>query len=140
MPPVDSVSGASSAPQALTAPPPKQTMDAEVFLTLLVAQMKNQDPSSPMDTNEMMAQTTQLAMMEQLTALTDTFNENFALSMRQAAAGLVGQHASYLDADGTTKSGLVSKVSFEQGVPSVTIGDKTVPLDAVSGVTTPPAS
>ncbi|MBD7957433.1 flagellar hook capping protein [Microbacterium sp. Sa4CUA7] len=140
MPPVDSVSAAGSAPQALAASPPKQTMDAEVFLSLLVAQMKNQDPSSPMDTNDMMAQTTQLAMMEQLTALTDTFSENFALSMRQAAAALVGQHASYVDVDGTTQSGLVSKVSFEQGVPTVTIGDKTVALDAISGVTSPPAS
>lgn len=139
MPPVESVSATSAAVHA-AAPAPKQAMDADVFMQLLVTQMKNQDPSSPLDTNEMMAQTTQLAMMEQLTALADTFTENFALSMRQAAAALVGQHASYVDADGVTKTGLVSKVSFEEGVPTVTIGDKAVPLDAVSGVIAAPAS
>ncbi len=135
MPPIAPVSAASPATQTTLPPAPKQALDGEVFLHLLVTQMKNQDPSSPLDTNEMMAQTTQLAMMEQLTALSDSFSESFALSMRQAATSLVGQNATYVDADGVTRSGLVSKVSFEQGVPTVTIGDAAVPLDAVSGVT-----
>ncbi|MCR2824528.1 flagellar hook assembly protein FlgD [Microbacterium sp. zg.Y909] len=135
MPPIDPVGAVSSAATTSLPTAPKQSLDSEVFLHLLVTQMKNQDPSSPLDTNEMMSQTTQLAMMEQLTALSDSFSESFALSMRQAAAALVGQHASYVDADGITQSGLVSKVSFEQGVPTVTIGDASVPLDAVSGVT-----
>jgi flagellar hook-length control protein FliK len=39
-----------------------------------------------MNTNEMIAQTTQLASMEQLTQLTSTTTESFALSMRQTAA------------------------------------------------------
>ena len=46
---------------------PKQNMDSEVFMKLLVAQLRNQDPSSPMNTNEMMAQQTQMASLEQLT-------------------------------------------------------------------------
>ena len=66
---------------------PKQGMDQETFLTLLVAQLRNQDPSSPMDTSEMMAQSTQLASMEQLTAMADTTRESFALQMRIAATG-----------------------------------------------------
>ena len=32
---------------------PKQAMDSEVFMSLLVTQLRNQDPSSPMDTNQM---------------------------------------------------------------------------------------
>ncbi|MCR2819258.1 flagellar hook capping protein [Microbacterium sp. zg.Y1090] len=138
MPAVDPVSASAAVrAAAATPPPPKQSLDGEVFLQLLVAQMKNQDPSSPLDTNEMMAQTTQLAMMEQLTALTDGFSEQFALSMRQAAAALVGQDASYVDADGVTQTGRVTQVSFDQGVPLVTIGGTAVALDAVSGVTSP---
>jgi flagellar basal-body rod modification protein FlgD len=136
--PVESVTATATAAATTatgTAAPPKKALDAEVFLQLLVAQMKNQDPSSPLDTNEMMAQTTQLAMMEQLTALADTFTESFALSMRQTAASLVGTQASYVDADGVTQTGLVTKVSFENSIPLVTIGDATVPLDAVSGIT-----
>ncbi|MDQ1526665.1 MAG: flagellar basal-body rod modification protein FlgD, partial [Microbacteriaceae bacterium] len=30
---------------------PSQTLDSTAFMNLLVTQLKNQDPSSPMDTN-----------------------------------------------------------------------------------------
>ncbi|OCG76568.1 flagellar hook capping FlgD N-terminal domain-containing protein [Microbacterium sediminis] len=115
----------------------KQTLDSEVFLQLLVTQLQNQDPSSPMDTNEMIAQSTQLAMMEQLTALSSTSTETFALTMRQAATDLIGREISYLDAEGATHTGVVSSVSFASGTPQVSIGDITVPLDAVAGVAAP---
>ncbi|WP_417564415.1 flagellar hook assembly protein FlgD [Microbacterium sp.] len=114
----------------------KQTLDSDVFLKLLVTQLANQDPSSPMNTNEMIAQTTQLASMERLTSLATTTSESFALNMRQAAAALMGQQAQYNDADGTPHSGTVTAVSFAGPVPTVTIGDATVPLDTVSGLST----
>ncbi|WP_024286290.1 flagellar hook assembly protein FlgD [Cellulomonas sp. KRMCY2] len=112
----------------------KKEMDKEVFLTLLVAQLRNQDPTSPMDTNEMMAQSTQLASMEQLTGLADTSRESFALQMRIAASGLVGRQVSFTDADGVTRTGVASSVSFAAAVPTVTVGEHTVPLDAVSAI------
>lgn len=135
MPAIAPVTAAAPAAPQVDAPVRKQTLDSEVFLQLLVAQMKNQDPSSPLNTNEMMAQTTQLAMMEQLVTLADTVTETFALTMRQTAASLIGQDASYVDADGVTHTGRVTQVSFEDSVPLVTIGGTAVPLDAVSGIT-----
>ena len=113
----------------------KKTLDSEVFLKLLVTQLSNQDPSSPMNTNEMIAQTTQLASMEQLTQLTTMTSESFALSMRQTAAALIGRDAQYLDADGVSHTGMVTSVSFAGPVPLVAVGDTSVPLDALSGLT-----
>ena len=136
---VDAVSAPSSIYTGGTSDPAarKQVLDGEVFLKLLVTQLTHQDPSSPMDTNEMISQTTQLAMMEQLTTLADNGAEAFALNMRQAATALIGQEARYKDAEGTSIVGIVTKVSFDGPVPQVTIGDKTVPLDAITGVTSP---
>jgi flagellar basal-body rod modification protein FlgD len=116
---------------------PKQSLDSEAFMNLLVTQLRNQDPSSPMDTNQMIAQTTQLAMMEKLTNMDSTSQENFALQMRMAAANLVGHTVSYIDKDGTTKSGLASSVSYDGSVPVVTVGDQKIPLDSISGVVSP---
>ena len=113
----------------------KKELDQEVFLELLVAQLRNQDPTSPMDTTEMMAQSTQLASMEQLTGLADTSRDSFALQMRIAASGLVGQTVSYVDADGVTQTGVASAVSFAGPVPVVTVGEAEIPLDSVSAVT-----
>lgn len=125
-----------------TTPPTerKKTLDSEVFLKLLVTQLTNQDPSSPMNTNEMISQTTQLASMEQLTALTATSTESFALSMRQTAAALIGHEAQYVDEKGVTQKGIVTSVSYAGAVPLVTIGDASIPLDAVSGVALAPRS
>lgn len=138
MPSVDPIAATGLYTQSEIAPTErKQSLDSEVFLQLLVAQLKNQDPSSPMNTNEMIAQSTQLAMMEQLTAMAETSNETFALTMRQTASDLVGRQASYLDADGKEHTGLVTSVSFAGATPQVLFGDVSVPLDAVSGVVAP---
>jgi len=121
---------------AAGAAPAKNELDSQAFLNLLVAQLRFQDPSSPMDTNQMMAQTTQLASMEQLTALNTTSQESFALSMRNNAANLVGKTVSYTDADGNEAHGLVTSVKYEGAVPTVLVNGIAIPLDAVASVTT----
>ncbi|WP_411720314.1 flagellar hook assembly protein FlgD [Mycetocola sp.] len=140
--PIDAIASTDAAglyaSRATTAP--KQEMDGELFLSLLVTQLQNQDPSSPMDTNQMISQTTQLAMMEQITAQTKTGSENFSLQMRTAAAALMGQGVSYTGADGTTVTGVASAVSYSGPVPQVTIDGVTVALDAISGVITRPSA
>ena len=114
---------------------PKQEYDSELFLGLLVTQLRNQDPSSSMDTGEIVSQTTSLAMMEALTRMTELVEESFALQMRQSAADLLGTTVSYLDADGVEHTGTATAVSYRDAVPTVTIGGVTVDLDHVSAVT-----
>jgi flagellar basal-body rod modification protein FlgD len=115
----------------------KQSLDGKAFLQLLVTQLTNQDPSSPMDTNQMMTQTTQLATMEQLTSIAANSRDSFTLQMRTSAAALVGREVSYVNGAGAASSGLVTSVSFAAAVPTVTIGKDVVGLDSVSSVTTP---
>ncbi|HEV7949209.1 MAG TPA: flagellar hook capping FlgD N-terminal domain-containing protein [Glaciihabitans sp.] len=110
-----------------------QEMDSDLFMKLLVTQLRNQDPSSPMDTNEMITQTTQLATMEKLQTMADTSTESFSLQMRTVAAALVGSEVSYQDADGATQTGVASAVSFATAVPQVTVGESVIPLDLISG-------
>lgn len=113
---------------------PKQTLDSEVFMTLLVAQLRNQDPSSPMDTNQMMSQQTALASLEQITNVGEVSREQFALTMRMAALNMVGQDVSYTNADGEVVSGVATGASFANEVPSITVGDAKVALDHILSV------
>ena len=134
------VTAAGTTPEAAAVRAPVQSMDANVFMTLLVAQLKNQNPSAPMDTNQMMAQTIQLSMMEKMTELTTNSKEGFSLQMRSAAAQLIGHSVDYTLADGTTGTGLASSVSFAGAVPTVKVGDLSIPLDSITGLTAPAAS
>ncbi len=110
------------------------TLDSEAFMALLVAQLTNQDPSDPMDTNEMMAQQVAMAQMEQVVAQTETIQEQFALTMRIAGADLVGKEVSYYDSDGNVVTGVASEANFGASVPVITIGDAEVSLDEVLSV------
>ena len=137
---VDATAAAASntglyATAATTATTGKQSLDSNAFLQLLVTQLTNQDPSSPMDTNQMMTQTTQLASMQQLTAMASTSRESFSLQMRSSAAALVGHQVSYVNSAGTVSAGVVSSVSYAGTVPMITIGKDVVALDSVSSVT-----
>ena len=138
--PIDALAATAAAPtptfsSTTTTRTPNQSMDSEVFMSLLVTQLQNQDPSSPMDTNQMIAQTTQLAMMEKLTEMATASEEGFSLQMRTSAAALVGETVTYADETGGEVSGLVSSVSFAGAVPMVTVNGEPVSLDAISGVT-----
>lgn len=134
----------TAAAAALYTPPevraPKQTMDGEMFMQLLITQLQNQDPSSPMDTNEMVSQQTQMAMMESLTNLGTKVDEGFSLQMRSAAAALIGEQVSYFGPDGTAVTGTATSVSYAGPVPEVTVNGVKVPLDAISSITSAPAS
>lgn len=136
---VQPISGIGATAQAAATRKPAQTLDSEAFMSLLVAQLKNQSPSAPMDTNQMMAQTIQLSMMEKTTEMAANSKEGFSLQMRSAAAALVGQTVNYTLPNGTVGSGIANSVSYSGPVPTVMVGSQSVTLDAVSGVGASPA-
>jgi flagellar basal-body rod modification protein FlgD len=109
----------------------KTSLGKEQFLNLLITQMRYQDPSQPMDSSQIMAQTSQMATVEQLTELTSTQREAFALQMRLSASGFVGQQVSWTDAQQVTQTGTVASASFAGPVPVLDVGGKQVSLDQV---------
>ncbi|WP_049822371.1 flagellar hook capping FlgD N-terminal domain-containing protein [Arthrobacter sp. H41] len=138
--PIDPIAPTATSFRPAAAREPKQSMDSEVFMSLLVSQLRNQDPSAPMDTNQMISQTTQLAMMEKITEMTGLSEENFHLQMRSSAAALLGSDVTYAGPDGATTTGLATAVSYSGPVPTVTIGGKAIALDLILGVGTQTAA
>src|SRR3954466_11564829 len=83
----------------------KSTLDKDAFLKLLVAQLRYQDPSKPVDSSEFMAQTAQFTQVEKLDEM--AANSTAALSLQQglAASSMVGKAISWVDAEGNSHSG-----------------------------------
>lgn len=120
---------------AATSTKATNTLDKDGFLKLLMAQLQNQDPSSPMDTTAMMQQTTQLSMMEQLTDMADTSNQQFALQQRMAGADLVGKQVAWTDTTaGTSGSGVVTSTSYANSTATVAVGGTNVALANITSV------
>jgi flagellar basal-body rod modification protein FlgD len=115
------------------------TLDKDAFLKLLVAQLKYQDPSKPVDSSQFMAQTAQLTMVEKIEELATG-------QSRTNAMALIGRTVTYsVDADGqptnaadarSTASGVVTSATVLGSTPTIRVGDKDVPLSSVREVTT----
>ena len=100
-----------------TAASRRSTLDSDAFLKLLVAQLKYQDPSKPVDSSAFMAQTAQMQMVETMHQL---LAQNSALIGGQnslSALTLVGQQVPWT-ADGATHSGPVDAVKPDPSGPS----------------------
>jgi len=85
-------------------------MGKDVFLKLLVAQMKYQDPGKPADSSQFMAQTATFTQVEKLEEIATQNASLLALQRSSSAAALVGRTVKYTDESGATKTGVVSSV------------------------------
>ena len=69
----------------------KNTLTIESYFKLLSAQLAHQDMTNPMDNSEMMAQMTQMAMVQSLGTMTTNMKEEMALTKTTYLAGLIGK-------------------------------------------------
>lgn len=116
---------------------PNDRLGKDAFLQLLVAQLKYQNPLSPMDGTEFVAQTAQLTMTEKLEELSKFSEASVLDANRRSAAELVGKTISY---DNGTKvvEGVVSSARMNGGNPILMVGTTEVPLGAVLEVRAAP--
>ncbi len=113
---------------------PGEQMGKDTFLKLLVAQLKYQNPLSPTDGTEFMAQTAQFTVVEKLDALTKTNAELLSTNRQLGASSLLGQSVVSTGPTGADVVAKVTGVRFEVAGPVLLTGDTEVSLAAVKEV------
>jgi flagellar basal-body rod modification protein FlgD len=114
----------STSPDAMSS-----QMDKDLFLKLMVAQLRNQDPMNPQDSAEFLAQTAQFTSLEKLEAVASQSSQALAAQMAFGASSLAGRSVTYVGEDGVTEtSGTVDSVRFTAAGPVLSIGGIDVPL------------
>lgn len=102
------------------------------FLELLVTQLRYQDPTKPVNDQEFLAQLAQFTSLEQINNLTESIN-TFAVTTQ--AASLLGKEVDVFDPETeTVVSGVVSKVTFADGVPQIHVGDGAYSIANVQAI------
>jgi flagellar basal-body rod modification protein FlgD len=113
-----------------------QGLDKDAFMKLLVAQLRYQNPLSPADGQEFMAQAAQMAMVERLDGLARAQSEAVAYQQVLLSSSLVGKHVGGTPVDGGDPvDGVVTGVRFHNGVPLLKVGDKELPVTGVETIT-----
>jgi flagellar basal-body rod modification protein FlgD len=110
------------------------TADKEMFLNLMVAQLRYQDPMNPTDSGQMMAQNAQFTALEKMQDVADQTAALLSAQVSFGAAGMVGKNVTYENADGTKTSGLVGSVSYDASGPMLVVDDKFVTLGQVQSI------
>jgi len=108
-------------------------MGQDAFLQLLMAQLKNQDPLNPTDSNQFMSQQAQFTQISELQKL----NKSMASSNQiMQASSLIGKEVSLPDPDDYEKtvSGKVSEAKINAKGATVVVNGKEYPLDSVLSV------
>jgi len=101
---IPSVTGADSGTDSS-----KATLNYESFLKLLVAQMKNQDPTEPMDASQQMAQLATFSQVEQTIKTNKNLESLLQRTSLQEANAVIGRTV-------TSNDGSISGVVTEVGL------------------------
>jgi flagellar basal-body rod modification protein FlgD len=109
-------------------------MDKDMFLKLMVAQLKNQDPMNPTDSSEFLAQTAQFTSLEKLDAVATQTAQALSAQMAFGASGLVGRTVTYTDATGAEATGTVDSVRFTATGPLLGVAGAEVEIGNVTKV------
>lgn len=109
------------------------------FLYLLTTQLKYQDPLSPIQDHEFIAQLAQFSTLEELQGLNRRLDDMVQLQLWVSGMGqatsLIGRTVTLDLPDGTTVTGTVTGVRMREGVPYLQVGGQEYIVTMVSRVT-----
>ena len=111
-------------------------MGKDTFLKLLVAQMRYQDPSKPVDSSQMMAQTATFSQVEKLEQLATQSAAALVLQEASTAGALVGRTVSYTGSDGAQVTGKVTAVRLASAdqEAAATVDGKQVAIGRITSI------
>lgn len=112
-------------------------LSSKAFLQLLVAQLRYQDPSKPVDTSAFMNETATLTQVQSSEQTAQVSLDMLTAQRAQTASSLVGHTVSYTAANGSQVTGYVSSATISTAKPTLRIGTVDVDLSQVQQVLAP---
>lgn len=112
----------------------KGILGKDDFLRILTTQLSHQDPSSPLQDKDFIAQMATFSSLEQMTNLNKAF-EKFANSQMSQYSATIGKEISWTTEESSTPStGVVTGVSTQDGNYFYMIGNQKVPMENVTEI------
>ena len=111
------------------------------YMKLLVTQLQHQDPTAPMDSNQMASQLTMFSQLEQLETMNSSFSKALDSAQRSYANSLLGKEVSFADPQNVSagvSSGIVNQAyAGADGKLMLTVGLQSVALEDILSVQNP---
>lgn len=111
----------------------KTELGQDAFLQLLMTQLKNQDPTNPMDTKDFMAQQAQFTTISEIQKLNKSLT---ASNQIMQASTLIGQEVTVQNPDNPNLSitGRVSEATMTSTGTNIVINEKEYPVNLIQKI------
>jgi len=120
--------------QATTGHDAFNDLNLDAFIKMLVAELQNQDPLNPMNNTEILQQVSQIRAIESNQRLTETLQSVMLGQNVNTASSLLGRTITGLTDDSKKITGVVDRVSIEDNVPRLHLGDQSIQLKNVAEI------
>ncbi|TCD16220.1 flagellar hook assembly protein FlgD [Oricola cellulosilytica] len=114
---MDAVNSVTGNAAAAPAGPKKVGVDYDSFLKLLVAELKNQDPTEPMDATQYVSQLATFSNVEQSIKTNDKLDEILRAGFLQQAGSLIGR--TLTSPDGAITGKIEEVRVFDDGIAAI---------------------
>ena len=110
-------------------------MTSEDFMKLLITQLQNQDPSNPMDSDQLLNQVSQMRSLQANLEL-ETAMKGLTLSQQlSSASNLIGKTITAVTGDSNTEViGDVESVVVKDNKTFLRVDGQEIPMDDITGV------
>lgn len=136
---------AATAPSATTTPAATAAATASTtsglnlntsqFLQLLTTQLKYQDPSNPISSQDFLSQLAQFSTLSAVNTLNTNSTNMLLVQQMTQGANLIGHTVTYTNANSTTQQqGVVTAINVQNGTLNLVVGGQNVPINQLQGI------
>lgn len=111
---------------------PQQSLGKDDFLKLLITQLSYQDPTSPMEDKQFIAQMAQFSTLEQMTSMAGDFSKLTSMLMGSEASSSLGKSVEIIEGERAIQ-GIVQAVTRGE-IPQVLVNGNFYNWDNVNKV------
>lgn len=130
------VSGASSSSSGVISPDQAGfgALTADKFMTLLITQLQNQDPTEPVGNEELLNQLSMMRNLQSNIELGDALKSITVDQRLATSASFIGKEVVGVDVEQKSVTGVVDRAFVRDGEAYVGIGEHVVPLDSITDI------
>lgn len=109
-------------------------LTSDDFLKLLITQLQNQDPSNPMDSDQLLQQVSEMRALQSNIELSSSLKSLTLSQQLTSATSFLGKQVAGTDANQQAVSGTVNQVMVADGKTLLSIGNSQIELGNVTNV------
>jgi len=109
-------------------------LTSQDFMTMLLAELKNQDPTQPVSNSDLLNQLSQMQSLQSNVELNSTLTSFASNQQIASGASFLGKVVTGTDSNKKPVSGVADSVSMQNGTLTIGVGSSSIPIGNLTGV------